>query len=218
MQPITMRFATSRHKPASIYAHGNTTWQQSCSHSATICNQRFKNRIELRTYDAAVFAEHRGGTDLRQNERSAPAAHPRYLSSPAGATLHRKTQGFVPKLSPKTKPMQHPCSYYNAFCHLTSPTGLSLRTWQHHQATFMQPFHCDLQPKIPNHPITATHKHAQSTLKPHQQCGTKKHQNDRTRTRSTPEVPFIAGRPFIAACCYLMCSLSHRPSLQSVVI
>ena len=57
---ITMRFATSRHKPASIYAHGNTTWQQSCSHSATICNQRFKNRIELRTYDAAVIAEHRG--------------------------------------------------------------------------------------------------------------------------------------------------------------
>ena len=93
---------------------------------------------------------------------AAPAAHTRYLSSPAGATLHGKTQGFVPKLSPKTKPMQHPCSHYNAFCTLMSPTRLSLRTWQRDNATFMQPFHCDLQPKIPNQPTTAhTQSHPQ---------------------------------------------------------
>ena len=93
---------------------------------------------------------------------AAPAAHPRYLPSPAGATLHGKTQGFVPKLSPKTKLMQHPCSHYNAFCNLTSLTRLSLRTWQHHMSTFMQPFHCDLQPKISNHPTNAhTQAHPQ---------------------------------------------------------
>ena len=125
---------------------------------------------------------------MRQNERSATAAHPRYLSSPAGATLHGKTQGFVPKLSPKTKPMQHPCSHYNAFRNIRSQTRLSLRTKQHNRATFMQPCHCDLQPKIPNHPITATHKHAQSTLKPHQQCGT-----NHTSKRSYPHPQHTRG-------------------------
>ena len=46
---ITIRFAASRSKPASLYTHGNTRWQQSCSHSNAICNHRFKKRIELRT-------------------------------------------------------------------------------------------------------------------------------------------------------------------------
>ena len=41
----TMRFAASRRKPARIYAHGNTRWQQSCSHSNAICNQRFQNTL-----------------------------------------------------------------------------------------------------------------------------------------------------------------------------
>ena len=42
---ITMCFATSRRKPARIYAHGNTRWQQSCSHSNAICNHRFQNTL-----------------------------------------------------------------------------------------------------------------------------------------------------------------------------
>ena len=46
---ITMRFAASRGYPASLYAHGNTRLQQSCSHSTAICNHRFKKRIERRT-------------------------------------------------------------------------------------------------------------------------------------------------------------------------
>ena len=61
---------------------------------------------------------------------AAPVAHRRYLSSPAGATLHRKTQGFLPRLSPKMKPMQHPCSHYNAFCNIRLQTRISRRTWQ----------------------------------------------------------------------------------------
>ena len=93
---------------------------------------------------------------------AAPVAHPRYLLSPAGATLPQKPQGFVPKLSPKTKPMQQPCSHYNAFENLTSQTRISLRTWQHNMATFMLPFHYNLQPMIPNHPTTAhTQAHPQ---------------------------------------------------------
>ena len=78
---------------------------------------------------------------------AAPAAHTRYLSSPAGATLHGKTQGFLPRLSPKTKPMQHPCSHYNAFCNFKFQTRISQHTWQHKTTTIMQPLHCDLQPE-----------------------------------------------------------------------
>ena len=39
---MTMRFAASHHKPASLDAHGNTTKQHPCSHSTAICNKRFK--------------------------------------------------------------------------------------------------------------------------------------------------------------------------------
>ena len=36
---ITMRLATP---PASLDAHGNTTWQHACCHSTAICNPRFQ--------------------------------------------------------------------------------------------------------------------------------------------------------------------------------
>ena len=99
----TMRFAASRRKVAALYAHGKTRWQHSCSHSTAICNQTVKKRIELRTHDEPLIAEHRGGTKKPQNARPATAAHTLYLSSPAAATLHGKTQGFVPRLSPKNQ-------------------------------------------------------------------------------------------------------------------
>ena len=147
--------------------------------------------------DTQTRTEHLEATPTVRNQSHvkatppAPAAHPRYLSSPAGATLHGKTQGFVPKLSPKTKLMQHPCSHYNAFCNLTSPTRISLRTWQHNMATFMQPFHCDLQTKIQE-------PHRTTYIRRSSHCKTQR-RNQKTskrtvRTRRTPEVPFIARR------------------------
>ena len=60
---ITMRFATSGCKPASLDAHGNTKRQRSCSHYTAICNQRVKKRIELRTHEQPLIAGHRGGTN-----------------------------------------------------------------------------------------------------------------------------------------------------------
>ena len=73
---------------------------------------------------------------LRQEKKGKPtaaaaAAQTRYLSSPAAATLHRKTQGFVLRLPPENR---GPCN-------------------------IMQPLHCELQPQIPKHPIT-THAQA----------------------------------------------------------
>ena len=65
----------------------------------------------------------------------ATAAHTRHLSSPTEATLPEKPQGFVSRLSPKAKPIQHPCSHYNAFCNLTLQTRISPRTQRHNMAT-----------------------------------------------------------------------------------
>ena len=168
------------------------TWQHNMatfSHSTAICNQRFKKRIELRTQNALIAAHTEEEPKNIKATAAATAAHPRYLSSPAEATLHGKTQGFVPKLSPRTMLMQHPCSHYNAFCNLTSPSRLSLRTWQD-LAAFQQPFHCDLQPESQEtHRTTYT-----EPLIAEHRGGTKKHQSDRSSNRRTPEVPVIAGR------------------------
>ena len=57
----------------------------------------------------------------------------------------------------------------------------------------MQPFQCDLQAQIPKHPKTT---HTQSHPKQLEATVTmrqKKRQTDRSRTRRTDEVPFIAG-------------------------
>ena len=120
---------------------------------------------------------------------------------PHGGTFHHRLQpldtekhkvscsGFLPN----TNPMQHSCSHYNAFCSITSQTCTYLRTWQRQMTTIMQPFQCDLQPQIPQHPIT-THaqahpKQLEATLTMRQ----KERQTDHSRNRRTQEVPFIIG-------------------------
>ena len=67
---ITMRFATSGCTPASLNAHGNTKRQQSCSGDTAICNQRVNKRIESRTHEQPLVAEHRGGTNRARFDRS----------------------------------------------------------------------------------------------------------------------------------------------------
>ena len=47
---------------------------------------------------------------------AAPAAQTRYLSSPAAATLHGKTQGFVLRLPPQNRALATSCSHSNAIC------------------------------------------------------------------------------------------------------
>ena len=101
---IKMRFAASRCKPARIYVHGNARWQQWCSNSNAICNHRFKTRIELRTQQQPLVAEHRGGTHSRMKRPQPQPPH-------TGGTFHRRPKplhtekqkvscsGFPPKSS-----------------------------------------------------------------------------------------------------------------------
>ena len=118
-----MRFAASRRKPARIYAHGNTRWQQSCGHSNAICNQRFKKRIELRTQEQPLAAEHRRGTNSRMKRPQPQPPHTRGIFHRRPQPLHTEKHkvscsGFIPK----TKPMLHSCSHHNALrtCHVST--------------------------------------------------------------------------------------------------
>ena len=62
---------------------------------------------------------------------AATAAQTSYLSSPAAATLHGKTQGFVLRLPPDNIAHATSCSHYNAVCSINSQTCTYLRTEQH---------------------------------------------------------------------------------------
>ena len=97
---------------------------------------------------------------------AATAAHTRYLSSPAAATLHGKIKGFVLRLPPQHKP----------------------------HATFMQPFQCDLQPQLQEtQRTTHTGYNMEQPLVAEHRGGTNRVRNNRSRNRRTREVPFIAG-------------------------
>ena len=138
---IAMRFAASRRKPARIYAHSNRAWrQESCNHSNAICNHRFKKRKELRTQEQPLVAKCRGRTETTP---AAPAAHRRYFSLPAAATLHGKMQGFVLRFPPHNKahatfmrPLQCVLQHHVANLHL--PTNMEAPDDNNHAAIPMR--------------------------------------------------------------------------------
>ena len=66
---------------------------------------------------------------------AATAAHTRYLSSPAAATLHEKYKVSCCGFLPNTSPMQHSCSYSNAICNHSFKKRKELRTQDKHGAT-----------------------------------------------------------------------------------
>ena len=107
-----------------------TTLLRRWQHQMTTIMQPFHSDLQAQIRDThrtthtgtTLVAEHRGGTHSRMKRPSRPPAHTRYLSSPAEATLHGKTQGFVLRLPPQHKP----------------------------HATFMQPLQCVLQHHVAN--------------------------------------------------------------------
>ena len=94
---------------------------------------RFKRRIELRshTHTTTRCRTRRRSQFADETTPAAPAAHRRYLSSPAATTLHGKTHGFVLRLPPLHKP----------------------------HATFMQPSQCILQHEVVPRNITSLCHH-----------------------------------------------------------
>ena len=169
-----MRFATSGSKPASLDAHGNTKRQRSRSHYTAICNQRIKKRIELRTHEQPLIAEHTS-----------------YLSSPAGATLHGKTHGFLSRLSPK----RSPCNIHAAITMRFATSGSKPASLDAHGNTKRQRsrshYTAICNQRIKKRIELCTHE--QPLIAEHR-GGTNRAWFDRSRTRRTHELPFIAGR------------------------
>ena len=119
---ITMRFAAATRKLAPIYAQNNTRTPNDNSHaaipmrSASTDSKTPYNYAHTSTPKAAWSHRH---TAAKKNDKptpAAPVAQTRYLSSPAAATSHGKTQGFALRLPPQNKALATSCSHSNAIC------------------------------------------------------------------------------------------------------
>ena len=141
---ITMRFATSRRKPARIYTHNNTRTPNDNSHaaipmrSATGDSKTPYNYAHTSTPKAASSHHYTAAKKNDKPTAAAPVAHTRYLSSSPAATLHGKTQGFVLRLPPQDIAHVTSCSHYNAVRSINSQTCTYLRTEQHQNTKWQQ--------------------------------------------------------------------------------
>ena len=187
---ITMRFAASRSKPAPIYARGNIKWRQWSSHSNAICNQRFKNRIELRTQTQPLIAKHIGGIIRAQHDRSRTRRTDEVPFIVGCSHFTRKNARFrAPASSPKHSPCnfmqplqcvsQHPVANPHLSTHYARG-NIKWRQWSSHSyAICNQGFKNRIELRTQTQPLVAKHI-----------GGTIRAQNDRSRTRRTDEVPF----------------------------
>ena len=158
-----MRFATSGSQPASLDAHGNTKRQRSCSHYTAICNQRVKKRIELRTREQQLIAEHKGGTNRAWFDPSRTRRTHEVPFIAGRSHFTRKNTRFPAPAFPQNEAhVTSMAAITVRFATSSSQPRISRRTWQHKTTTIMQPLHCDLQPESQEthrttHTWTTTH-------------------------------------------------------------
>ena len=106
--------------------------QHSCGHSNAICNHSFKKRIELRTQEQPLVAEHRGGTNRVRNDRSRKRRTHEVPFIAGCSHFTRKNARFrVPASSPK----QSPCNI-----HASSPLPFVITSQRHHFPSSPLPF------------------------------------------------------------------------------
>ena len=188
---ITMRFAASRSKPASIYARSNIRWQQSSSHSNAICHHSFKKRIELRTQEQPLFAKHIEGTIRDRNDRSRNRRTDEVPYIAGCSHFTRKNTRFR---APASSPKHSPCNIHAAItmrfaASSSKPAPIYARgniRWRqsssHSNAICHHSFKKRIELRKQEQPLFA--KHIEGTIRD---------RNDRSRNRRTDEVPYIAG-------------------------
>ena len=127
------------------------------------CNQRFKNRIELRTPEQPLVAKHIGGTIRAWND---PSRTRRTDEVPFIAGCSHFTRKNTRFRAPASSPKHSPCNIHAAIpmrsCNQRFKNRIELRTQEQ--------------------PLVAKHI-----------GGTIRAWNDPSRTRRTDEVPFFAG-------------------------
>ena len=138
------------------------TWQHQMttmsSHSNAICNQRFKNRIELRTQTQPLVAKHIGGTIRAQNDRSRTR---RTHEVPFIAGCRHFTRKNTRFRAPASSPKQSPCNIHAAIP-MRSATTTSRKATLHGKT---QGFVLRLPPQLTTslpHPlpiVTTSHRH-----------------------------------------------------------
>ena len=185
-------------KSCSGFLHNTSHMQPSCSHYNAFYSITWQTRLYLCTWQKNMTPIMKAFQCDLQLEASfsaakktsvaAPAAHTSCPSPPAAATLHGKTQGFTLRLPPQHT---HIYIYILYIYHATFMQPLQC-VLQHdvanpHVLTRMatkHAFHCDLQPQIPKHPITA---HTQTH--PKQLEATVTARQKKTSERSQPHPP-----------------------------
>ena len=70
-----IRFTKSSCKTQKYSSRSRGAKQPSCSHYPAICDQRANKRIELRTHEKPLVAEHSGGTDYAPNRAQTHPPH-----------------------------------------------------------------------------------------------------------------------------------------------
>ena len=111
--------------------------QQACSHYNAFCSSRYIFMQPLHCDLHPRVAEHQGRTN-HTSKRT--VWNRRTDEQPLCMEKHKVSFSGFP---PKTSPMQHSCSHYNAFCSNTY--------------AFMQPCHCDLHPRVAEHQGRTNH-------------------------------------------------------------
>ena len=148
---ITMRFAACRSKPASLCTCMATPDDNNHAvipmRSATTDSRNAKNYAHRHNHSLQNTEEEPIASGTTAATTAAHNRTHRYLSSPAAATLHGKTQGFVLRLPPQHKPHATFMQSLKLQCvsqHPVANLHLSIHAWQHQMTTIMQPFQCDL--------------------------------------------------------------------------
>ena len=111
MQPLQ---CVSQHHVADPHLSIPTSQQSTCSHSNAICNQRFKKRIERRTQEQPLVAEHRGpigGTNSRMKRPQPHRPHTRGTFIFSCSHFTRRNTRFR---APASSPRQSPCNIHAA--------------------------------------------------------------------------------------------------------
>ena len=157
-----------------------------------ICNHRFKKRIELRTHEQQLIAEHRGGTDWPRNN---PYRNRRTQEVPFIAGCSHFTRKNTRFRAPASSLTQAPCDIPAAITmHFALQYDVANPHVSMHMATpddnnhtaitaiCNQRFNKRIELRTNEEPLVAEHR-----------GGTDYVRNDPSRNRRTQEVPFIAG-------------------------
>ena len=129
----------SQHQVANLHVSTHmATWQ----HQMTTIMQPFQCDLQpqipkhpITTHAQAHPKQLEATVTMRQKKANRPQPQPPHT----GSTFHRRLQPLYTekhkvscsRFLPNTSPMQHSCSYYNAFRSIRWQTCTYLRTWQH---------------------------------------------------------------------------------------